>query len=210
MINLAFESSVPQTQRLWCVSMLALTTFPRDLLNLTVNVATGEPPCPGHSDYMCTTITGANACDVVIRGGVEDPGHPANRGLVESGKPSLDDVRRFFIESFAHEVIGHGVSLGFMSASDADKTALAGYFRYGKTATGEPPRNGVLADWNPLDRPWEDRIQEAVAEFLKDVYVPETVRFYEQRTNWDFVEENFDEFLTRVELALNCTRGGGA
>ncbi len=87
-----------------------------------------------------------------------------------------------------------------MATSDADKTTIASWFR--RAGAGEGFRAGALEDWNPLDRPWEDRVQEALAEFFKDLYLPESARIYDQRTNWQMQRESFDAFMDMVELVI--------
>lgn len=179
-MNFSFQSSVSSTARAWCEAAIQLCAYPLDKLDIDVAVeAVAEPPCVGHQDYMCTS-SGSETV-IHVRTGIEDPAHPMNAGLPDPAR----DTRAFFIESFVHE-LGHVVAFHLIT-TDAQRTQAAALFRRAG-ATGEGLRTGTLADWNPLDKPWEDRIQEAVAEVFKDAWLDDALRVYEQRANWEVVD----------------------
>jgi hypothetical protein len=66
------------------------------------------------------------------------------------------------------------------------------------TGTGSGLLTGVLADWNPLDSPWSERVQEAVAEVLKDALLPDVLRVYDNRTNWTLDKSKYQLLLTKM------------
>lgn len=49
------------------------------------------------------------------------------------------------------------------------------------------------SDWNDHGLPWEDRVEEAAAEFYKDAVLPS--RRYDNRTNLPLPETGFDDWL---------------
>lgn len=184
---------------------MAWSRMPWDRTYLNVNVHTvDEPPCVGHSDYMCTVTTGDPMTgfqhDIYIRSGADDPKANFNAGVT-------DDLHNFFAECFIHE-LGHAFVKQYMAPDSGSQTVVCSWF-YLETATGEGrARRGVLTDWDGTDKKWEDRITEAIAEFFKDVYLPDSHRVYENRTNWWMDEAHFPEFVQIVE-SIVCTGGGG-
>lgn len=188
--SLTFDASVPSQQRAWFEDALQLSRIPWEQSRLTIVVRTvDEPPCPGHADYMCTQSDGAQHV-ISIRVGADDPNASFNASV-------KDDIHNFFVESVVHE-LGHAFAFQHMATSDEAKADIASWFTL-ETATGEgSARRGVLADWNPLDRAWEDRIQEALAEFFKDVYLPDAYRVYENRTHWWMDQAYFTQFRSMV------------
>jgi hypothetical protein len=191
-LQLQFDASVTRQQRQWAQDAIERSIFPMDRASMTITVKTvPEPPCAGHADYMCTQVD-AGVSTIFIREGADDPTAAFNANV----RGRLQD---WFRESFIHE-FGHAFCFNFMATSDADKTTIASWFR--RAGAGEGFRAGALADWNPLDRPWEDRVQEALAEFFKDLYLPESARIYDQRTNWQMQRESFDAFMDMVELVI--------
>lgn len=195
--NFTYDASVTTTMRAWIEDVLGRCRFPvgRGQANITVKVLP-EPSCPGHQDYMCTAWDGM-AAHIEIRAGVDNPAHPANAGLPNP----LTQTKTFFQECFIHE-LGHVFFFAHYNADDR-KTQMSGWFRHtGATGSGAG-RQGLLADWNPLTAAWEDRTQEAVAEFFKDVYLIEADRVYENRTNWEMQAESFPEFVAMIE-SITC------
>lgn len=196
-MTLTFDSSVTAQQKQWTQEAINRSRFPFNAAAINVTVLTvAEPPCPGHSDYMCTETDGAGNASVYIRQGADQLTSPINAGAFSG----VDELQRFFEESIIHEIVGHGFTFNHLVHTDTDRTTIAGWFRRNDTAQQTV---GTLADWNPADKPWEDRIQEGVAEFLKDVYLAEQYREFENRTHWDFQEQFFPELLTLIE-ATTC------
>lgn len=186
-----FDASVTNRQRQWFNDALARTRFPVTRGGATIYVQTvAEPSAPGHNDYMSTTVDDGGTL-IEIRIGADDPTAPFNRGLPDPPR----SIQAFFMESVIHEVVGHAFWFNHFN-NDTDKTSLASMFR--RSYGGEEQR-GTLADWNPLAVTWGDRIQEAVAEFSKDVYLPSESRVYDNRTNWTFDESRFGDFFDLVE-----------
>lgn len=186
-MDLTFDSSVTATERQWCRDALARVRFDHATVAAYVTVRTvPEPPCPGHRDFMCTSEEADGTYTVHVRAGAEDPAAPFNAALPPNS------VQAFFMEAFVHE-LGHVIALQRI-ATDELKTTVAGLFtRVGAAGDGFP--TGKLADWNPLDRPWEDRIQEAVAEVFKDAVLPESQRVYENRTTWQIGLNGFQRLM---------------
>lgn len=193
-ITVVFDGSVKGQMRAWCQDALTFSRFKIEAGNLKITVRVmDEPPCPGHDDYMCTQTsfspdTGFEST-VTIRTGADDPTLDFNQHV-------KDELKQFFMEAFVHEVIGHAFPFTHMVASDQSKTNIASWFQYDTRAE---VRVGTLADWNPLDEPWEDRIQEALAEVLKDIYLPDQYRAYDNRTNWKLNRFYFEDLLREIE-----------
>lgn len=186
-----FDASVTNRQRQWFNDALARTRFAIDRGEVTINVLTvAEPSAPGHSDYMAT-ITDEAGTRLEIRSGADDPAAAFNKWLPDPQR----DIQAFFAESVIHEVVGHAFWFNHFN-DDGTKAQLASFFR--RSYGGDETR-GTLADWNPLDKPWEDRLQEALAEFAKDVYLPSESRVFDNRTNWTFDEAHYGAFFDIVE-----------
>lgn len=196
--DLSFGDSVTSQQRQWCEDAMAWSRFPWNNSDLVVTVHTvAEPPCPGHADYMCTQSSDGHN-DIWIRQGADDPNASFNANV-------KDEIHLFFAESFIHE-LGHAFSFQHMASDDESRSVIANWF-YLETATGEGnARRGKLADWNPLAAAWEDRVQEGLAEFFKDVYLPDQYRVYENRTHWWMDQQFFSDFVDMIE-AVVCPSG---
>jgi hypothetical protein len=183
-VNFSWQESVTAQARDWCQEAIGLLVYPlAQLWDVDVTVeGVAEPPCPGHSDYMCTTMTTPNAAIISLRLGIEDPSHPANAGLPDPTSQTHD----FFMEAFAHE-IGHVVSGHYLN--DLARSNLVGLFTRGT-------EQGTLDNWNPLDQPWGDRINEAVAETFKVTFLPADARVYGNRTNWTISAAGMASLMT--------------
>lgn len=194
MAQLSFDASVSQQQRQWVNdAILAASMFELDRLNVDIVVTTvTEPPCAGHNDYMCTLAAGGGAT-IFIRVGADDPNADFNRKV-------RDRLHEFFMEAFIHE-LGHVLFFTSITLTDVEKAGVARLFTM-KAATGEVARTGVLEDWNPLDKPWEQRISEGVAEFFKDLYLPREKRVYDNRSDWWMTRGSFDAFMTYIETVI--------
>jgi hypothetical protein len=183
-------------QRQWFNDALAAMSWPQDRgapENFVVMVQwVAEPSCAGHRDYMCTTTTSSSAL-LEIRSNADD----------QEQYPRHANIKQFYMEAVMHE-IGH-VFTELWWTSDDDRTALAGMFR--QIGAWENKR-GQLADWNPTDKPWEERIVEAVSELFKILYMPDQFRLYDNRSNWDFDSDRLADFMEMVE-AIICVETGG-
>lgn len=183
-LTVNYDPSVTNRQRQLVQDALAAAHVP---WNYTVTVKTvAEPSAPGHKDYMATTSDGLT---IEIRAGVDDPASPANSGL------DATDARHFFLEAVIHEVVH--VAAAHRLTTNADKAEVAALF-HRTPDSGAGPLNGVLADWNPLDKPWSDRVQEAVAEVLKDALLPDALRVFDNRTNWTLDKSKYQLLLTKL------------
>jgi hypothetical protein len=223
-MSLWFDPSVPDSQRTLVGDAIARSRFAWNRSGLLVKVHTvDEPPCPGHSDYMCTrslkryvsaeetTQYGMQepgfgrthvVNDVYIRTGAEDASSPFNEGV--------DDIQQFFIDSFIHEM-GHAFCFSYIlgwQVVAGDPMGGPGA-AWGQVIDNPLPvadwferdgQRGTRANWNPTDKPWEDRIQEGFAEFFKDVYV--TDRWSDNRTNWWMREEAFGAFTAAIDAVV--------
>lgn len=187
-----FDPSVTTQQRLWFQNALAHTRFAIDRGGVTIAVKTVvEPSAVGHKDYMATTVVGG-VTTIEIRQGADDPASSFNQWLPDP----VRDVQRFFQEAVIHE-LGHAFFFNHFNTPENQATIASWFQRtYGLGAGGV---NGTPVEWNPLDKQWSDRIQEALAEFFKDVYLNPEERVFDNRTNWSFNEAHFGDFLTLIE-----------
>lgn len=196
MLKLEFKPSVPSIQKAWWLEAMSRMTFMKDAwtvkLNATVQTM-DDPPCPGHSDYMCTETTFWVNDDPTITWtiitGAEDGSQSFNAGV-------RDDPKAFFMESAVHEY-AHALMHVYYARSDGEKADICTWFKHKNSG-----KVGTLEDWSPENGEWEDRIEEAIAEFFKDVYMPEQFRYFQQRTNWQFQKSYFSAFLNMVEGQL--------
>lgn len=196
MLKLEFKPSVPSVQKAWWLEALSRMTFKKDAWTVALEgtVQTmDDPPCPGHSDYMCTETTywvnDTPTISWTIITDAEDPTQSFNAGV-------RDDVKAFFMESVIHEY-AHGLMHVYFARGDGEKANIASWFKHRNSG-----KVGQLDDWSPENSEWEDRIEEAIAEFFKDVYMPEQFRYFQQRTNWQFQKQYFPSFLNMVEGVL--------
>lgn len=187
---ITFDATVTGQMRQWINDTIARSNYPFTSLGVTVNyVVVAEPPCPGHKDMMCTTDEGAGMFTTHIRDGIDSP-----TGAIALGLPNpAQDIKIFFQETIMHE-LGHVIHFTSLISDDLI-TTVTGYFsRNG--AIGEGLVVGELADWDGLSEPWEDRIEEAVAETIKDAALDSVHRIYDNRTNWDINRADFDTFTS--------------
>lgn len=195
-----FADSVTSQQRAWWNEALSRMTWPHDkrTVQFDADVSTvNEPPCQGHSDYMCTVVNFPDKkVEFFIRSGADDPTQAFNSGVA-------DDVHSFFMECVVHEY-AHALTFLWLAADDVGKELVCTWFKYVNSG-----RAGTLADWNPLEAEWGDRIQEAVAEFFKDVWMPHGFRYFDNRTNWRFEKGFYTEFIDTLYRQLCPTDIGG-
>lgn len=198
---LNFDASVTDRERTWAQEAVAHAVgsgFPADNLAVTITVYTvTEPAAPGHSDYMATLYSGGLEMTIQIRRHADEIAASFVQGLPDVQR----DLEQFFKESFIHE-LGHVVTFLTLATDDlkAQAAALFHYEAHGSRAG----QQGTLADWNPLNQRWEDRIQEAVAEVFKDAYVTWEPQVYENRTSWTIEPDAFRDLM---RLALTGIGG---
>jgi hypothetical protein len=189
-MNVVFDDSVGAQARQWFSDVLASSRIDFNQAissTITVKMVT-EPSAPGHNDYACTSAMSGGWL-IELRRGLDDGTSPLVANI--PGPTHL-----FFMETIAHE-LAH-VLIG---QSGADPAALCALFVHaGLTGT---IRYGTLADWNNDTQPtvtrqkWEDHIEEAVAETVKDAALPDR-RVYDNRTNWRVPEANFEALMTAL------------
>lgn len=199
-----YDASLSGQQKQWIQDAIARCRFPmyRGTAQMVFKVVP-EPTCPGHADYMCTHGVVGGVWTIEIRQGADDPESPILDLLPNPAK----DVKAFFQEGIIHEVVGHVFWFEHFS-NDVFRTQVASFFER-RTTTGSGTVSGTLADWNPPDADWADRIQEALAEFTKDVYLPPDARVFDNRTNWVFKESMFSQWIDLIEDITCIAAGGG-
>lgn len=194
-MDITYDSSLSAQQRQWFKDGVSRLSYPLDSVAATVTVeAVPEPTTPGHQDAMCTLDEGGGVFTIQVRDNLDDPDAPINAGR-------QGDLKLLFQESAAHEV-GHVVAISNIDSDPLKTTVAAMFVKHG--ATGEGVAEGTLADWSP-DAPWEDRIEEAVAEVFKDSFLPPTARQTDNQTNWELKPGSFDAFMA---ILLPATGGG--
>lgn len=198
MADAVFDPSVTAQQQQWIRDAIARMGYTGNPGKLTFKTV-AEPSCPGHRDYMCTETANGSSL-IEIREQADDPTSPYVGFLPNPPR----DVHSFFRESIVHE-IAHAVTFNNVVTDTARRTLAQCFVRTG--ATGEAARVGTLADWNPLDAPWEDRIQEAIAEVFKDYFLPEQYRVFDNRTNWTFSPDAWSTFTGALGLTGGATGG---
>lgn len=190
MLNLTFADSVTSQQKAWWKEAMSHCTWPSDAATVSFNATVhtvDEPPCPGHSEYMCTVTEtfsdgSTPVVDFYMRTGADDPTQSFNAG-------AADDIKSFFMESVVHEY-GHAICYLFMTHDDTTKETITRWFLNKKTG-----KTGTVADWSPDNAAWEDMISEGVAETFKDVWMPAAYRYYSNRTNWWLNQGSFTAYL---------------
>lgn len=169
--------------------VLAAMDYPFERLDIEVTTATvAEPSCEGHVEFACTSF-GAGGALIEFRVGFGAPTPP----------PFTEDFSglKFVQESVAHE-IGHVVA--GVKVNDPDKIAeMCGLFIRTDPMTGEVSV-GNSSRWSAGE--WSDRIGEAVAETFKDVFLPKSMRKFDNRTNWDLPQGNFKAYLRLMGLVI--------
>lgn len=195
----------------WVRDALGFCLFPFDDLRPAVSVefafdGAGAPE--GHKNYMWAIKHTGNSYTVggwPQNGTADDVNMKAN----PEAFPTLETLKPFFMESVIHE-LGHVLAFWRDTFYVGDfKEDMAPLFVHSNAATGEIElRDGTVDDWNPTGKPWEERIQEGVAEAFKDGYLPEAYRHFESRSNWEVPRDRWSAFL---HLLLPCdeSEGGG-
>lgn len=169
--------------------VLAAMDYPFERLEIDVVTSTvAEPSCAGHVEFACTSF-GVDGASIEFRVGFGAPSPP----------PFTEDFSglKFVQESVAHE-IGHVVA--GVKVNDPDKIAeMCGLFIRTDPVTGDVSV-GSSGRWSAGE--WPDRIGEAVAETFKDVFLPKSMRKFDNRTNWDLPRGNFKAFLRLMGLNI--------
>lgn len=158
-----------------------------------------EPPCAGHTEFACTVTPASGPIRMYLRVGLDYPPSSGPMAQQISGH-----VHEWFMECIAHE-FAHAFTYRYLIKGDEEKERLCNMFLYNE-GEGEA-RRGTLEDWNPSDKPWPEHIQEAVAEFFKDVYLLRGFRVYDNRTNWRFDRLFYTQWFDMIE-AVTCHGGG--
>lgn len=185
---LAFTNGTPGQQAM-VEDALEASTYPfNDRLGITVTWTFQDEVDDDH-DFALTTVHGTptNNCarpttaDIIFKNGLEVD----NPGDQYSGP-------KFAAETVVHEM-GHIVAAWL---TEAQITVICGLF------------GGMLSDWGP-ETDWVTRIQEAQAEFFKDVFLPADSRRYDNRTNWKMDRSNFDAWVEIMNTLCPCPGGVG-
>jgi hypothetical protein len=185
-MNVVFDDSVGAQARQWFKDVLASSKidFNKAIASTVTVRVVAEPSVPGHNDYACTSAISGGWL-IEIRRGLDDPASPLVANIP-------GPARLFFMETVAHE-LAH-VLIGQSTATPA---VLCPLFA---RAVGGIVVIGKAEDWNPTTKPsviamkWEDRIEEAVAETVKDAALPDR-RVYDNRTNWRITEASFKALM---------------
>lgn len=177
MMELTFDGGTSQ-QRQWFQEAVNHARFPWDDLEVSVTVSWPlEPSLPGHKEFACTTTSDGVNFELEIR-----------RSLDSSTQPDWSG-RTFYEETVVHE-LAHVIT--FARSTLAEREALCAAFF--KRVSGEGDTHGTAAELDDPDDAWEDRIQEAMAEVIKDTIMPESYRDYDNRTNWQLDPTSWDTF----------------
>jgi hypothetical protein len=196
-MNVIYTGGTGQ-QRAWVASAIAQMRFPWEALTaLEVNVSWPvEPSLPGHKEYACT-IQGVdgNHFSVEIRRAFDDPtyikDHPP---FDEMGDTHPVSAERFYIETVAHE-LGHVLAFHFMATMTSGQLdTMCACFE--KRVSGAGLVVGTQADLHPVGAKWEDMLQEGIAEALKDIYLPDALREFDNRTNWKLSKDRYEDFIS--------------
>lgn len=157
---------------------LGICSYPLDGWKDKTVVVTWVPTVsnPDHSAFADSWVDGDTG-HIEIRDDLDKP----NRDVEWTGD-------NFYMETVLHEM-GHIVA-GFKGVTSAQMTSLFA----GNENGGYPGPGGTDDDWDT--GAWQNRIQEAVAETFKDLWMAKSKRVYDNRTNWilsfsalrDFVE----------------------
>jgi hypothetical protein len=195
-----YNAGLSTRQREWIEDAINRLQFPFNFYQYGGDIAivfypTEEPSCEGHKDYMCTRD------NLELHGMDPNPNHLPDYDegywIIElrdnadelstfnSHLPPGATIKDFFQESIAHE-IAHVITFAWIGDTEGDREDLVAMF-------WKEGAQGQLEDWNPLDKPWADRIQEAVAEFWKDLYLP--TRVFDNRTNWKMSRASYPDFM---------------
>lgn len=162
-MNFAFANGTPRQQALFSRAISACS-YPFNAWPQTVTVSwMSEVSNPDHSAFADSFVDGGGG-HIEIRSDLDTP----NRDPEWTGE-------NFYMETCVHEM-GHIIA-GLKSVTAAQMTPLF----IGK-GDGYPGAEGTDDDWNTGG--WATRIQEAVAETFKDLWLDRTVRVYANRTDW--------------------------
>jgi len=159
-------------QRTWFVEAWEafFEQYQADMGGYTIQVYwVAEPPCPGHEEYACSHE--------------DDNGDPAIsfRNTLDTGPPPYGG-RLFYMEGVAHE-IAHHIMWWWGFDSDMGLEEMFG---------------ATPADWNPTGAVWGTQVSEAVAETIKDIWLPRSYRAFDNRTRWRLLQARFTDFVDAV------------
>jgi hypothetical protein len=175
-VNVTLTGGTSQQRQWFEEAVREAGTYPFDKLTVNVTVSwVDEPPCPGHKETACTTTADGVNFELKIRN-------------------TLDTFGRLFYDEIVVHELGHVIS--FALTTVAERQTMCAWFH--KHVPGEGDVPGTAADLNPLDQPWEDRIQEAMAETVKDAIMPDRYREADNRTNWEIDRDRYEDFMTAM------------
>lgn len=179
-MNVTYDGGTGQ-QRAMFQDALSYMMYPWDSMPVNVTVSWPvEPSLPGHKEYACTTTADGTDFALEIRRSLD-----------------TDVSRSFYIEVCAHE-LAHVIAFHYI-----DPTTIVGWFY--RLVSGDGKTVGTVPDIDPTDKPWEDRLQEGLAEVLKDALLPEQYRVYDNRTNWFLDESHYPTLMGEI---INQIPGG--
>jgi hypothetical protein len=180
-MNLTLTGGTSQ-QRQWVTEAIRRANYPFDDLDVHVFVTwPAEPSLPGHKEFAATTTVDGINFALEIRASLDSSTDPDYSG------------RAFYEETVIHE-IAHVIT--FARTTEAARQTMCPCFY--KLVTGEGVVHGTAADLNPGAAPWGDRIQEAMAEIIKDTILANTFREYDNRTNWQLDPDHFLDFMAAM------------
>lgn len=172
-MNVQFENGTPRQHELFNEA-LADCTYPFARLSCTVFVRFSNDPDPDDSSEAAYTTWDTGD-------GVNAKGQAKIFRIKIIDSLEQDSGAAFFKEVVVHE-LGHVVQ-GHLSERSIKRLCNA----FGGTREQWDRGDGT----DDTEFPWEARIQEAFAEFFKDVYLGDK-RVNPNRTNWQFPEDQYD------------------
>lgn len=182
-MNVTFTGGTA-VQRQWFDDAVHGSPYPfHELADVNLDVEWGDPaaidPTGNHSDFACTRQNADGSFVMIIRSDLDKPGRDTQYGHLYEGKD-------FYQETVLHE-LGHVVQFHLSNASP-DHDAFCAIFG---AASGQ---------WNPVGAPWQNRVQEAVAETFKDLAF--SGRKFDNRTLYRLPAAQLNAFVAKL--------GGGA
>lgn len=167
-----FTNGTAEQKELWAAAYGLLRNLPEESLPLQITITFANPSEIGQTSFATTTWSyHSEISQTAVRN--DAPGYGgADAGLIaEAAAMGLTyDAHQHFNETAIHE-LGHSV---FAALPESTRVAIARLFGAKSDNEGE---------LNPADRPWQDRIMEAIAETFKEAFLPARYRVFPNRTN---------------------------
>ena len=165
---------------------LAAFGYPIDVMGTDVTIAfVVEPSYPGTEEFAAATQTGPGEWLIEVRSNLDQLGRDPE-GIYEGPE--------FFMETVIHEM-GHVIA-GTWLGTPEKRASMAVCFERKNREPGYPA-DGNITYWQAGD--WTDRIEEAVAESIKDVWLPLSIRAYDNRTKWILKQSSFGAFVALLD-----------